>query len=397
MRRFIVALIVVLAAGGLLGYFLYVGRAKQPEAPFIPTPPEVVSLMLKMAHVGPKDVVYDLGCGDGRIVIAAAQQFGARAVGIDLDPKCLALAKAKAQQAGVSHRVRFLLGDVKQARYQDATVVTLYLVESLNLFLRPELCRQLRPGARLVSHAFDMGDWRPDLTVRHPKARLQRVHLWIIPARAGGRWRWVTPLGKQRLQVTLTLEQDFQLVRPSLTAQGPLSLAALGAALHGQRLVLEAASRWQGRPLKVRYEGTIAGDRIRGRQVWSGGPLQGTHPWAAQREKVDPAGTWQVQLTAPWLPPQPAQLIIRVASDGTVQARWTCGSTQQLLHEFYCWGASLRFEVPLPDGQTALFRGFVQGDRMRGSVRQPGTNQQAVWSATRLAPLAKPLPAHAAP
>ena len=130
-------------------------------APFLPTPEDVVDRMLTLAEVGPDDVVYDLGCGDGRIVIAAAKKFGARGVGIDYDPERIRESEANARKAGVEDRVTFRQQDAMTVDVSPATVVTLYLLSGSNLKLRPMLTKQLRPGARIVSHAFSMGDWEP--------------------------------------------------------------------------------------------------------------------------------------------------------------------------------------------------------------------------------------------
>ena len=149
-------------------------------APFVPTPNDVVTRMLTLAGVTENDVVYDLGCGDGRIVIAAARDFGARGVGIDIDPQRIAEANANAEQAGVQDLVEFIEQDAMQVDVSNATVVTLYLLSSSNARLRPILTRQLRPGARIVSHAFSMGDWDPDVVDRFEDARgsTRTLYLW---------------------------------------------------------------------------------------------------------------------------------------------------------------------------------------------------------------------------
>jgi SAM-dependent methyltransferase len=131
-------------------------------APYVPTPQEVVDRMLQLARVGKDDVVYDLGCGDGRIPITAATTYGARGVGVDIDPQRVAEATANVRQAGVSHLVTIKQQDAMATDLTDATVVTLYLLSSSNLKLRPILTRQLKPRVRIVSHAFSMGDWQPD-------------------------------------------------------------------------------------------------------------------------------------------------------------------------------------------------------------------------------------------
>jgi SAM-dependent methyltransferase len=149
-----------------------------PEVPFVSTPIEVVDEMLRLAGVGPGDIVYDLGCGDGRIVIRAAQARGASGVGVDVDGRLVAEAREAAARAGVADRVEFRELDLFSADLRDATVVTLYLFRRMNLQLRPKLLAELRPGARIVSHQFDMGDWKPDRTVT---VRGRKVYLWTVP------------------------------------------------------------------------------------------------------------------------------------------------------------------------------------------------------------------------
>ena len=151
---------------------------RSPDVIFVPTPNEVVDKMLEMAKVTAKDVVYDLGCGDGRIVITAAQKFGARSVGIDIDPTRIKEANANAKAAKVTDKVKFVEADLFEADISEATVVTLYLLTRLNEKLKPKLLKELKPGTRIVSHAFDMGDWAPE-----QKAQVggTTVFLWRVP------------------------------------------------------------------------------------------------------------------------------------------------------------------------------------------------------------------------
>lgn len=150
----------------------------EPDVRYEPSPQGVVHAMLELARVKPNDVVYDLGSGDGRIPITAARDHGARAVGIDIDPELIEVARENAREAGVAERVEFRNEDLFEADFSDATVVTLFLYPDVNLRLRPRLLRELRPGTRVVSHWHDMGDWRPDRTIRV----LDRpVYLWIVP------------------------------------------------------------------------------------------------------------------------------------------------------------------------------------------------------------------------
>ena len=149
-------------------------------APFVPSPYDVVQRMLTLAEVTRDDVVYDIGCGDGRIVITAAQRFGARGVGIDIDPQRIAEANANAERAGVQHLVQFIQQDAMTVDVSEATVITLYLLSSSNLKLRPLLTTQLAPGARIVSHAFSMGDWEPDVLDQYEDERgnTRSLYLW---------------------------------------------------------------------------------------------------------------------------------------------------------------------------------------------------------------------------
>jgi protein-L-isoaspartate O-methyltransferase len=154
-----------------------------PNAPYVPTPQVVVDRMLQLAEVGSEDVVYDLGSGDGRLVITAVKQFQAkRGVGIEIDSDLVAEATENAQREGISDQVAFRQEDLFQADFSEATVVTLYLLPRVNLELRPRLLSQLKPGTRVVSHAFDMGDWQPEetVTVRGPQ-KLHILYKWTIP------------------------------------------------------------------------------------------------------------------------------------------------------------------------------------------------------------------------
>jgi len=153
-----------------------------PDVPYVVTPDRVITEMLRIANVGPDDLLYDLGSGDGRIVIAAARQIGTRGVGIEIDPKLVEVANENARQAGVTHLVRFVHGDIFVADFSKATVVMLYLLPELNLRLRPRLLTELAPGTRVVSHNYDMGNWVPQrslrVTVDH---RDHYVYFWVVP------------------------------------------------------------------------------------------------------------------------------------------------------------------------------------------------------------------------
>jgi len=163
---------------------------RQPDVPYVPTTEEAVKAMLKLAAVKKTDIVYDLGCGDGRIVIAAAKDFGARGVGIDINPVRISEAKENARKAGLEKLVRFEENDLFQADIHEATVVTIFLLSDINLKLRPKLLRDLKPGVRIVSNTFDMGDWKPDKEATvgpedQESFLSHKLYLWMVPARRG--------------------------------------------------------------------------------------------------------------------------------------------------------------------------------------------------------------------
>src|SRR5512134_2790025 len=188
------------------------------DAPYIPTPPAVVDVMLELAGVGPEDYVIDLGSGDGRIVIAAAKKRGARGFGVEIDGALVSNARREAQRQGVAGRVEFKAQNLFITDIGRATVVTMYLYRRLLLQLRPRLFEELKPGVRVVSHDFDMDNWRPDTRVTVPVPEKpygppsSEVYLWIIPANAAGAWKWRSREGTASVEYELTLHQTFQML-----------------------------------------------------------------------------------------------------------------------------------------------------------------------------------------
>lgn len=179
-RRQFVGTLATLGGAALAGMPYAALAQRTPDVIFVPTAFETVMAMLKLAEVTPNDIVYDLGCGDGRFVVTAAKQFGARGVGIDIDPERIRDARDLAARTGTGDKVRFIEGDLFKADISEATVVTLYLLTRLNLKLRPKLMKELNPGTRVVSHAFDMDDWRPEKTA---DVGSSLIYLWRIPPR----------------------------------------------------------------------------------------------------------------------------------------------------------------------------------------------------------------------
>jgi ribosomal protein L11 methylase PrmA len=153
---------------------------RRPDVIYVPTPEEVVEAMLQVANVTKNDIVYDLGCGDGRIPVTAAKKYGARGVGIDIDPQRIKEANENVQKNGVGNLVKIVQGDLFEQNLSEATVVTLYLLPSLNVKLMPKLMKELKPGTRIVSHAFDMGDWKPE---KEMDVNGRKVYFWTIPKR----------------------------------------------------------------------------------------------------------------------------------------------------------------------------------------------------------------------
>jgi len=153
---------------------------RSPDVPYVPTTEEVVEVMMRLGEVDRNDVVYDLGSGDGRLPITAAKKYGARGLGVDIDPNRVREARENAKAAGVEDKVKFVQGDLFQTDIGEATVVTLYLLPSVNLKLRPKLLSELKPGTKVVSHNYDMGDWKPEQTVNVGN---HVVYVWTVPER----------------------------------------------------------------------------------------------------------------------------------------------------------------------------------------------------------------------
>lgn len=174
------------------------------DVPYVPTDEKIVHAMLDLAEVTSQDTLYDLGCGDGRIVVAAALERNTRGVGIDMDPMRITEAIEYAGHAGVEYLVNFFEGDLLEADFSQATVVTLYLLDLVNVQLRPRLLDELRPGTRIVSHAFDMGDWKPD---QRQSCGSINIYKWIVPAKVAGTWQWQTSSGET---YRVELKQKYQ-------------------------------------------------------------------------------------------------------------------------------------------------------------------------------------------
>ena len=269
---------------------------KPPEVPYVPTPEKVVEEMLKMADVGKDDILYDLGCGDGRIVITAAKNFGCTGVGIDIDPQRIKESKENAVEAGVEDKVKFLLMDLFEADIKEASVVTLYLLSRVNLRLRPTLLRDLKPGTRIVSHDFNMDDWEPDESLvidaetpvydnYYTESYWDRhsVYFWIIPANVTGTWDWKMGAGSGKKDYSLQLEQNFQEVEGKAQEDAFLiPLTIKEGKITGDKLEFALERRVRGQKERLLFTGIVSGHNIVGQVVIEGKPGSKEN-WRAKR------------------------------------------------------------------------------------------------------------------
>ena len=220
---------------------------------WVPTNDELVKMMLDIAKVKPEDIVYDLGAGDGKIAIAAARDYGARSVGIEYNPDMAALAQRNADRSGVADKVKIINGDIFVEDFSEATVVTLYLLPNLNLKLRPTIL-DMKPGTRVVSNSFNMGDWEPD----HRLGSDYTIgYYWVVPAKIVGTWQLN---GEELRNAELVLDQKFQNIGGTLTVRGK-SQPILSAALSGDNLSFRFLNEvGNHRTVKLK----VAGDRMVG-------------------------------------------------------------------------------------------------------------------------------------
>jgi len=289
-RRISLSIILIVSVGMscITGY----SQERKPDIYYVPTPEEVVIKMLQMAKVTPNDIVYDLGCGDGRIVITAAKLFGARGVGIDIDPVRIKESNENARKVGVSDRVKFIEQDLFKTDISEATVVSLYLQRELNLRLRPKLLRELRPGTRIVSHEFDMDDWKPDnmgtesnvKLYYKPNTAVKNTHYyyWVIPADVAGIWRWTMATSTGEQDYTLGLVQKFQEIFGAVSVKGQKA-SITDVRLVGDQLSFALRNNTKKEEAVTWFSGRITGDTIQGLVEFREEPLSPIYHWIARR------------------------------------------------------------------------------------------------------------------
>lgn len=253
---------------------------------YVPTPQVVVDAMLKMAKVGASDYVIDLGSGDGRIVITAAKKYGARGFGVDLDTYLLKVANANAKKEGVADRARFIEQNLFETDLSQATVITSYLLPSMNEQLRPKILA-LKPGTRLVAHDYAMGEWDPDdsetlivpeKTVGDPGKSY--IFFWIVPARVAGRWESQVMSGGKPATWQFNFLQNFQLVHGTARA-GDREVKLPQFRLAGEQLAFKVEVPGTGKPVTYQFRGTAKGDVIEGNVTVGDESGQRVMPWRA--------------------------------------------------------------------------------------------------------------------
>lgn len=275
---------VFLALSLFAGAAVWALEIERTGGPYVPTPQAVVDAMLEIAKVGPQDYVVDLGSGDGRIVLTAAQRYNARGFGVDIDQALVDQSNAEAQRRGLAGRVGFRQQDVMQARIEDATVVTLYLLPNMMQMLQSKFMRELKPGTRIVSHDFPFANWKPDREVSvdvpekygSPGSWKSTVFYWVVPAQVQGVWDVTVP-GLAAQSAALTLEQQFQFVKGGTTARGK-TLALSAGKIEAERITFKLALAGG----TYEFRGVVQGERMGGEAV------QGSRsvPWSAVRTRA---------------------------------------------------------------------------------------------------------------
>lgn len=376
--------------------------AEQPDrpldVPYEPTHPKVVDAMLKLGKAGPEDIHYDLGCGDGRIVIMATKKYKVKhAYGVDINKQRLREAAERAEFMGVADKITFINDDIFKTDFSKASLITAYLLDHINLKLRPMLFAQLRPGSRVVTHEFHMHDWRPDKIGKHPYARGERISLWIIPAPIGGDWSWKTASKIGSVDSTMKVSQVFQDIAGTVTYGTGAATAIRNPLVEGKSISFTTNAIVGGKAVSIKYQGTVNGDTITGNQVWSGADT-GTYPWQAKRGNSNVLGRWKIEV------PQKSMFngVLNIRKEGTTKLIASFfskdGGMEIRVNDVYLWGTSVYFRLPLSYYEYVLFKGELNNDAGGGSVAgmktkedykegiydEPDVTWNSKWTAVRV-------------
>ncbi|MBN1444301.1 MAG: class I SAM-dependent methyltransferase [Planctomycetes bacterium] len=367
-------------------------------APFVPSPQPIVDKMLELADVTSSDVVYDLGCGDGRIVVTAAKKYGARGVGVDFDPERVEESLANVKKAEVEDLVRIIEHDAMTVDLSDATVVTLYLLPSSNVLLRPRLEKLLKPGSRVVSHDFAMKGWTPTAVERieDEYGAPRRVFLWVIgengrpiPPPLSGTWTWKsTDAGEAVHTRELVLRQDGATITGELREsekRGVFPLAT--ASLEDGRVRIVVPRKRGGQLVQQVFTGKVGADAIDGEMAIEGesGAIHEA-PWRASRQPVRPEGRWSStsitggsgeKATIEW-----------TRAGRRVEGYYIAGGDRLALSNVRLEGSLIHFTLTATtaagEKTTIAARGWIERDSVTGEARpQAGASRAVRWSARR--------------
>jgi hypothetical protein len=256
------------------------------DVPYVPTPMAVVRTLLNLGSVGPDDFLIDLGSGDGRIVITAAKEYGARGFGVDLNKELVALSKKYAVAEGVEKKTAFFVRDIFKTDIRDASVVTMYLLNEVNIQLRPRLLAELKPGSRIISHDFHLGEWRPDKLVHLDVGKSYQddtiLYLWIVPARVAGMWQWRLSILGEDHTLYLELNQSYQNIN-GVIINRDYNLQIFDADLKGDQIQFSLFSEAGERMIRQDYKGRVQGNTIVGTLQLKGTIEKAPRKWQATR------------------------------------------------------------------------------------------------------------------
>ncbi len=234
------------------------------DIPFVVTPMHVVREMLDMVDIHQNDFLFDLGCGDGRVVVMAAKEFGARGLGVDIDPERIVESRKKALKAGVTNQVKFVEGDLFELDLRPATVISIYLMTRFNLKLRPKLFQELSPGTRIVSHNYGMKDWAPDDYCEIPgETYTHKLFCWTMPANASGNWEWSVPAGMLKKSYRMIIRQNFQNITGSLLTEES-EYPIVEGTMNGTEISLTIGIHEDNAENSMAFNGIVEGNTIEG-------------------------------------------------------------------------------------------------------------------------------------